>query len=309
MGPAVRSVNVFTMTNSATTIAGPRDEAELDAFLTLHTHSSLYLRAELRRGWNRPLFAIVREQDRIVAAATQSITGMVLLQAPINAGAVAAAVLAHGTRPLAGFFGPLAQVRAARSALQLDATPALKDTAEDLFALKLEHLKPPALTNRAIGCRIAGEGDTELLTAWRYAFRQATLQDVPGEQLLKTSRGDIAHLLPAGSLFILEADEPLACCSFNARLPDVVQIGNVWTPPQWRGRGYGRAVVAGALAIARKTGVTEAILATGRHNAAAQAAYRAIGFEVVGDYATLTFAPGSALPPALQGKVPFKPVW
>jgi predicted GNAT family acetyltransferase len=70
----------------------------------------------------------------------------------------------------------------------------------------------------------------------------------------------------------------------------------VWTPPALRGRGYGRAVVAGALAIARHGGVTGAILATGRHNSAAQAAYRAIGFERVGDYATLIFATDAALP-------------
>jgi hypothetical protein len=41
-------------------------------------------------------------------------------------------------------------------------------------------------------------------------------------------RAAIAALFPAGSLFILEGGIALACCSFNARLPDMVQIGNVW---------------------------------------------------------------------------------
>ncbi len=278
-------------------LAQREEFAELDAFLTLHNHSSLYLRAELRRDWGQPTFAIVREQGRIVAAATQSLTGMVLLQAPVHAGAVSAALLRSGARPLAGFFGPLEQVRAARLELGLAELPARKDTAEDLFALDLSTLRlPPGLTAGTVRCRLAGKDDAGQLAVWRYAFRQATLNDAPGQQLEKTSRGDVASLLARDSMFILEGAAPLACCSFNARLPDLVQVGNVWTPPALRGLGYGRAVVAGALAIARQGGVDGAILATGRHNSAAQAAYRAIGFKLVGDYATLTFEADAVLP-------------
>jgi ribosomal protein S18 acetylase RimI-like enzyme len=275
------------------TIAKAQEEGELDAFLALHAHSSLYLRAELRRDRGHASFAIARREGRIVAAATQAKTGMTLLLAPVDAGAVAAAMLRHSGRRLAGFFGPLPQVQAARRDMGLESIPVLKDTAEDLFALALAELRLPPVAAR---CRVAVDADFELLAAWRYAFREATLRDLPGEQLVKTSRADIAALLPAGSLFILEGDAPLACCSFNARLPDAVQIGNVWTPPHLRGHGYGRAVVAGALAIAREAGVVEAVLATGRHNAAAQAAYRAIGFKLVGDYATVIIAADTALP-------------
>lgn len=278
-------------------IATPAQFGELDAFLKMHNHSSMYLRAELRRSWGQPMFAVAREQGRIVATATQSLAGMILLQAPVRAGEVSEAVLRQSRRRLAGFFGPLHQVRAARTEMELDAALALKDSAEDLFALPLSELQlPKALAGGQVRCRVAGAADFEQLAAWRYAFREATLNDIPGEQLEKTSRGDITSLLPAGSLFILEGDKALACCSFNARLPDLVQIGNVWTPPDLRGCGYGRAVVAGALQIARDAGVVEAILATGRHNLAAQAAYRAIGFNAVGDYAFLMFAPDANTP-------------
>ena len=266
------------------------DAAELDAFLALHAHSSAYLRAELRRDASG--FFVARDQGRIAAAANQAASGMILLQAPVAAGAVAAAALKHSARSLAGFFGPLQQVRAAMRDMGLGQVALLKDTAEDLFALPLSELRLPAiLAEDQVRCRVAGAGDAGQLTAWRYAFRQATLKDAAGEKTLHTSRADIEALLPAGSLFILEGEQALACCSFNARLPGMVQIGNVWTPPELRGHGYGRAVVAGALAIARADGVAEAVLATGRANAAAQAAYKNIGFKVVGDYATVTLAP------------------
>ena len=70
-----------------------------------------------------------------------------------------------------------------------------------------------------------------------------------------------------------------------ARLPDAVQIGNVWTPTALRGRGYARAVVAGALRCARDEGATEAVLFTATDNNAARKAYLATGFTRIGDYA------------------------
>jgi ribosomal protein S18 acetylase RimI-like enzyme len=270
---------------------------ELDGFLALHSHSSMYLRAELRRDGDRADFAVARRDGRIVAAAAQAASGMIVLQAPLAAGRLAAAVLGTSDRRLAGFFGPWSQVQAARHDMGLGAIPLLKDTHEDLFALELADLRVPAiLAAGKVRCRVAGEADFDRLVAWRAAFRQAAMGNVEGEHLEKASRADIAALLPAGSLFILEGDGALACCSFNARLPDVVQIGNVWTPPELRGQGYARAVVAGALATARQTGVAAATLSTGRQNAAAQAAYRSLGFRLVGDYAIATLSPDAALP-------------
>ncbi len=76
---------------------------------------------------------------------------------------------------------------------------------------------------------------------------------------------------------------------FNARLPDCVQIGGVYTPPARRGHGYARAAVAGALLEARDAGATRSILFTGEHNAAARAAYLALGYRVIGDFGLVLF--------------------
>jgi len=78
---------------------------------------------------------------------------------------------------------------------------------------------------------------------------------------------------------------------FNAMLPEMVQIGGVWTPAEFRGRGYARALVAGSLAAAREQGVRRAVLFANPANAAARAAYLAIGFEIVGDYGLVLLAP------------------
>ncbi len=73
------------------------------------------------------------------------------------------------------------------------------------------------------------------------------------------------------------------------RLPEIVQIGGVWTPPALRGRGYARAVVAGSLVAARKRGVQHAVLFADPLNPAAKRAYLSLGFRIVGDYGLVLF--------------------
>ena len=71
-------------------------------------------------------------------------------------------------------------------------------------------------------------------------------------------------------------------CGFNASLPDIVQIGPVWTPVEYRNHGYARIVVALSLLAAMKKGIKQAILFT--NNLAAERAYFSIGFKKVGEY-------------------------
>ena len=87
------------------------------------------------------------------------------------------------------------------------------------------------------------------------------------------------------SHFVLEvqgSDGPVSYSAFNASLPEIVQVGGVWTPPEQRGRGYARAVVAGSLLDARAERVVRAVLFT--ENPAARRAYEALGFQRVGEY-------------------------
>ena len=76
----------------------------------------------------------------------------------------------------------------------------------------------------------------------------------------------------------------MASTSFNAETREAVQVGGVWTPPDLRGRGYGRAVVAVSLLDARAEGVGRAVLFTGDSNVPAIRAYAALGFRRIDDY-------------------------
>jgi predicted GNAT family acetyltransferase len=82
--------------------------------------------------------------------------------------------------------------------------------------------------------------------------------------------------------------KPVAQTGFNAVLPDSVQIGGVYTPPDLRSKGYGRLAVALHLDEVNAQGVQDAILFSVSENASR--AYRGIGFEQIGHYTLTIFA-------------------
>nr|WP_255743953.1 GNAT family N-acetyltransferase [Aliiroseovarius sediminis] len=104
------------------------------------------------------------------------------------------------------------------------------------------------------------------------------------ERLDEEAQGRTDRALETGDVRIMEVNgQPVAMTAINARLPDMIQIGGVYTPPTLRGKGYARRVVALHLAEEREQGVTNAILfASGP---AACRAYEAIGFRHIGSYA------------------------
>lgn len=76
---------------------------------------------------------------------------------------------------------------------------------------------------------------------------------------------------------------PVSLSAINASLPDVVQLGGIYTPPALRGRGHARAAVAASLLAARERGASRAVLFT--KNPSAVRTYEALGFRRIGDYA------------------------
>lgn len=160
---------------------------------------------------------------------------------------------------------------------------------EGLYALPLDALAVPALlAGGRARWRRSRLADGDLLTGWRVDYRVETNAELPGPALIASSRDDVAAGIAEGSGFVLEVEgQPVAYQQFNAMVDDVVQVGGVWTPPALRGRGYGRAVVAGSLLTARAEGARRGVLFTGESNAAARRAYAALGFVRVGDWAVM----------------------
>jgi len=278
------------------------DEADLDTFLARHADTSMFLRSNTRSAGltdrGEPMqatYVAALEGGRIAGVAAHCWNGMVLVQALERSHVVAAAreAVRRSGRTVTGFSGPWDQVVAARQALGLGAAPTTKDSRDGLYALDLARLVvPPQLASGALRCRHPAEGELELLVAWRVRFAIEALGAADGPELHQASTDDVRLQHQRGSDWLLLAGAaPVSHAVFNATLPDIVQIGGVWTPPEFRGRGYARAVVAGSLLAARKQGVHRAVLFADPANEAARRAYLFLGFRVVGDYALVLLAP------------------
>jgi len=270
------------------------DEEPLEAFLLTHRDSSMFLRSNARRAGltdhGGPLhgsYVAAFDGTDVAAVAAHYWNGMVILQAPLRAGDLARAAVARSGRDLRGLAGPWDQVTVARAALGATERRAAKASREGLYGLDLADLiAPAALVSGRCTCRHAHDDELELLIEWRTAYAQEALGASAAPNLPAQSREEVALLRRERADFVLEeGGQPVAFAAYNAQLPDIVQIGGVWTPPALRGRGYGRAVTAGALTAARDAGATRAVLFT--DNPSATRAYAALGFHHVGEYGLL----------------------
>lgn len=231
--------------------------------------------------------------DAIVGVAAHYWNGMLMVQAPPeHVDSVVRATVQASGRPVHGISGAWATSLQAQAALGLDGATALMREREVLFALELAALVTPApLESGAVRCRPARPDDLDALTRWRVAYSIETLGAPDDAALVTSARASVERGIAQRTQFVLEDERGLLAASmFNAALPEIVQIGGVWTPPEARGRGYARAVVAGSLLHARAAGVSRSVLFTGEHHHAARKAYQSLGYRVIGDYALMVFA-------------------
>ena len=271
-------------------ILGPGDEDALEAFLAPRADTSMFLRSNSRRAGlvdrGEPMqatYAALIDGGRIAAVVAHCWNGILLVQAPRKLAGVAHAAIDASGRPLKGITGPADQVRTARDVLGVR-KPALDDV-DALFSLDLAALRPPEALAR-LSLRPPREEELGLVVGWREQYLVETGLALPGPTLHDDARSGIDQLHAQGDHWVLEEDgAPVAYTAFNARLPDIVQVGGVWTPPPLRGRGYARCAVAGSLLLARAAGARRAILFTSSGNAAR--AYEAIGFMETGKYGLL----------------------
>ncbi len=187
-------------------------------------------------------------------------------------------------RPVAGIVGPDDQAMTAIRQLGLVESGYAINRAEGLYTLCLEALPLPAGYDFKHGEMVeAREVDSAILLRWIKAYDIEALGAVDDEALDLSAKNCVERIMKGGDRWVLNVNGvPVSMCGFNARLPEIVQIGPVWTPPEYRNRGYARALVALTLQNALKQNVQKAVLFT--DNPAAAKAYEAIGFHKVGAY-------------------------
>jgi predicted GNAT family acetyltransferase len=211
---------------------------------------------------------------------------MLIVQAPQFLEEVIAEALRFSAREVKGLIGLDEQVQLAKQYLAVDRVEYQIDEADGLYSLLLTELAVPEQISlgQVVGRRLMSF-DLDRVSAWRVAYSVELLGVVENQQLWDQSRSNMEDNVQSGQSWVLEdAGEIVANTSFNAAVKEAVQVGGVYTPTEFRGRGYGRCVVAASLLDARDAGVETAVLFTGDTNIPARKAYAALGFKRIGDY-------------------------
>jgi predicted GNAT family acetyltransferase len=281
------------MNTTVIRILRPGDEAVLEAFLLPRVESSMFLIGNMRASGlidngqaYEGTYAAAFENGEITAVVAHYWNQNLVFQAPAHLNALWRAAVEASRRPIKGLIGPNDQVGAVKAALDIADSNIQLDEVERLYSLELDDLiEPDNLSSGQVSGRRIESRDLELVTEWQIAYSLEALGEKDSAQLRERCRASTERLLKEQRTWVLESQgKPVACSSFNTAIKEAVQVGGVWTPPELRGQGYGRAIVAASLLDARAGGAAKAILFTGEDNIAAQKAYVALGFCHIGDY-------------------------
>ena len=229
---------------------------------------------------------VSRRGVQISDVLTVTDSGMVMPFLPSGDYGAAARVLAG--RRIAGIIGVREWARGLQGALHATAATSLDQTALDQtaldqdephFALNLTALQVPDGTGQIVPL---GDAPQDVITDWMLDYQRTTL-NAPAHLAAQRVAETYGHYIAADShVVLMQGKTALAMSGFNARLPQIVQVGGVYTPPALRGRGHARRVVALHLAQARAAGVRRATLFAA--NPSAVRAYRALGFAQIGEW-------------------------
>lgn len=262
------------------TEAGPDDRAAIEALLAARIDQAMFPLVNLRaHGLGRGDFPGPHDHasrfwrlGNGLVALTRA--GMIL---PLLDAAPDLTGLASALRGLtvSGAVGPAASVRPILAALGLDRLPTATNRDEPGFTLDLDRLILPDLPGSTLHPITAQ--DLPLVTGWRQTYIGEVLGQT-GPDARRRAGAELADYLSRDShRLLLHHGQPVAMTGFNATLPEIVQIGGVYTPTTLRGRGFARRAVALHLEEARRNGTRRAVLFAASD--AAARAYLAVGFQ------------------------------
>lgn len=125
--------------------------------------------------------------------------------------------------------------------------------------------------------RLAGPGDLPRLREWgpRYARDANTRVDVTAF---------LERMMRRQGLYLWDDGGPRCLVAMSGRTPQGIRVSAVYTPDEYRNRGYATAAVAGATSAVLARGLSFCMLVAETKDEAPNRIYRRIGFEPVQEH-------------------------
>lgn len=236
-----------------------------------------------------PYLAVVRDRDRVVAAALRTPPLSLVLSAIDDDGALA--VLAddamllwsdlpgvHGQKRDASAFASLWERR----------TGAVASVFTEQRIYQLQRVDPPRSTSGRM--RVALPHDIPLVARWLDAFGIEALRNPPDAGAARGTAERFVAGTGSRTLYLWDFGGPVSMTLASAVTPNGSRVGAVYTPPELRGRGYASALVAAASQAQFDAGRRYCFLFTDLANPTSNRIYQAIGYEPVCDVDEYHFA-------------------
>ena len=142
-----------------------------------------------------------------------------------------------------------------------------------------ERVIPPPFLPPQRQLRAAAPTERELLVAWSREFSVA----VHNPESVAECTERIDRLMARRAIWVWDDNEPVSCAAFSRDSPHGVAINHVYTPPNYRGRGYAGACVAALTTRLLSSGKRFCCLYTDLANSTSNKIYQQIGYQPVCD--------------------------
>ena len=229
-----------------------------------------------------PRFWLTRKNGKLAGALSVTKEGMLMPQSPDMDWAGMSEAL-RGL-DLIGIIGPSDQSRSLLDSLDLNNVKTTLDHDEPQYSLDLSDLIIPK--GRGDIFQLASANKEEMIR-WRRDYDIETLNSDFEEASVRAPNEYESYCAENSHVTLMDGDTALCTTGFNARLPEIVQIGGVYTPPKLRNRAHAKRAVALHLQQAKSEGVKRATLFSA--NEFASRAYQAIGFTYIGQWTLCLF--------------------
>ena len=141
--------------------------------------------------------------------------------------------------------------------------------------------------------RLAESADVPLATDWIHAFIRDTQTSAAATVSFPRSdatvRAEVIRHIDSGSLYLWEDQQTRSMAAAVGPTPNGIRVGYVYTPPEFRRRGYATALVANLSQLLLDGGRRCCFLYTDLANPTSNAIYARIGYRPVCDVVDVHF--------------------
>jgi hypothetical protein len=136
--------------------------------------------------------------------------------------------------------------------------------------------------------RVASVEEGGLVGRWNHGFKVEILGESDHEEALREAE----RLIEAGNIYLWEDPAPVSMAMPTRPTRNGISVSLVYTPPEFRGRGYATACVGELSRLLLSVGWTYCALFANLENAAANRVYRKVGYEPICDFDEYVFLQG-----------------